>query len=1058
MLAVLLLATTWAASAQNIVYVNYEKQEDKASLQAAIEASGVALADITRIKVTGGMFFPSDWEYLRTQKDQLSTLATFVITDKVDYVADSHDTQNGGYFSEALRMVRIAKIKRIGKNTFDRFKEKTNLTTVDLPDATSIAQWAFYECKALSSVSLPKATSVGPMAFYDCFSLSDLQLGATPPAVGDDAFENCPSPRYLQLVDADGKALTGDALTAAQAQYRAHAGWEASTNTWYGWSFPSIKVKLNGGNPITGGSLADAIAASGVALEDIESIEVVGGQFHAGDWAELEDKRLLRKFTVTDGADYVANFPDLDYNGFSTYFNGNILQISIAKVKKINENAFGSPSYLFSVSLPDATTIGGYAFQECYRLANVSLPKVTSIDSRAFLDCRWLTQLQLGATPPTVKDDAFENCPSPRYLLLVDADGKALTGDALTAAQAAYRSNGGWDASTNTWYGWSFPSIIKVKLNGGNPITGQSLADAIAASGVALKDITSIEMEGGQFLASDWEELRNKRDALSKLKRFIITDGADFVANSPQIYPNGYFGESLTEVSIAKIKWISEGTFDCSPLPTNLTSVSLPDATSIDRYAFYACTALTSVSLPKVTDIGSDAFNNCTALTSVSLPKATFIDQYAFDRCTALTSVSLPEATYIDYAAFDNCTALTSVSLPKATVIRWQTFNNCTALTSVSLPKATDIHWNAFRGCTALSSVNLPQVSKIGEEAFNECASLSLLQLGATPPTVMANAFNNCPSPRYLLLVDADGNAITGDALATAQGKYKAVNDGNTSDNLWCGWTLATPRIITLDAQNGQIAIEQGAPAGVNAHAVVPELASTVSFKLVPSSGYVAGTVVVFETGNEANKIEVTQSSGTYSFAMPAHGVTIRAQFRKRTYQVRATANPYSAGTVSPSSESYTMGSTVRLEATANEGYRFVRWTKGGAEVSTANPYTFECTGEAELVAVFEKEEAATGLLGIHREGLSVYPNPTSGELWLTVPEPVEGTAEVQVYTASGQLVVRVPAHGASAGSAPAVAGSAPAAMGHIRIDLSGHPAGVYIIRVGHAVAKVVRM
>ncbi|MBQ9470957.1 MAG: T9SS type A sorting domain-containing protein, partial [Bacteroidales bacterium] len=139
-----------------------------------------------------------------------------------------------------------------------------------------------------------------------------------------------------------------------------------------------------------------------------------------------------------------------------------------------------------------------------------------------------------------------------------------------------------------------------------------------------------------------------------------------------------------------------------------------------------------------------------------------------------------------------------------------------------------------------------------------------------------------------------------------------------------------------------------------------------------------------------------------------------------------------------------------RLTATGNEGYRFVRWTKGGAEVSTANPYTFECTGEAELVAVFEKVEA-TGLLGIHREGLSVYPNPTTGELWLTVPEPVEVTAEVKVYTASGQLVVRVPVQGTSTGSAPA-------ATGRIRIDLSSYPTGVYIIRVGNAVARVVRL
>ena len=90
----------------------------------------------------------------------------------------------------------------------------------------------------------------------------------------------------------------------------------------------------------------------------------------------------------------------------------------------------------------------------------------------------------------------------------------------------------------------------------------------------------------------------------------------------------------------------------------------------------------------------------------------------------------------------------------------------------------------------------------------------------------------------------------------------------------------------------------------------------------------------------------------------------------------------------------------------------------------------------------------ATGLRGLELAPLSVYPNPTSGELWVAVPESAEGTSELRVYGASGQLVLRVSMHGASASSA--------AAAGRIRIDLSGQPAGVYIVRVGSAAAKVV--
>ena len=55
----------------------------------------------------------------------------------------------------------------------------------------------------------------------------------------------------------------------------------------------------------------------------------------------------------------------------------------------------------------------------------------------------------------------------------------------------------------------------------------------------------------------------------------------------------------------------------------------------------------------------------------------------------------------------------------------------------------------------------------------------------------------------------------------------------------------------------------------------------------------------------------------------------------------------------------------------------------------------------------------------------------------VAMPESVEGTAaEVCVYTAGGQLLQRV------------------ASQGNVLLDLSGFLSGVYIIRVGNAVAR----
>ncbi|MFR9603264.1 MAG: leucine-rich repeat domain-containing protein [Rikenellaceae bacterium] len=60
----------------------------------------------------------------------------------------------------------------------------------------------------------------------------------------------------------------------------------------------------------------------------------------------------------------------------------------------------------------------------------------------------------------------------------------------------------------------------------------------------------------------------------------------------------------------------------------------------MEAYAFYGCT-ITSIELPEATTIGNSAFSYCSKLSSINLPKVTSIDMHAFEYCASLTEISL---------------------------------------------------------------------------------------------------------------------------------------------------------------------------------------------------------------------------------------------------------------------------------------------------------------------------------------------------------------------------------------------------------------------------------
>ena len=130
-------------------------------------------------------------------------------------------------------------------------------------------------------------------------------------------------------------------------------------------------------------------------------------------------------------------------------------------------------------------------------------------------------------------------------------------------------------------------------------------------------------------------------------------------------------------------------------------STAIPNSvTSIDSYAFYACTGLTTIEIPNsVTTIGDYAFS-ITGLTSVTIPNSvTSIGEYAFNYCD-LTSVTISNGVMIiGNNAFRECENLTSVTIPiSVTSIGNYAFRKCENLTSIyCYAPSAELGYEAFR-------------------------------------------------------------------------------------------------------------------------------------------------------------------------------------------------------------------------------------------------------------------------------------------------------------------------------------------------------------------------
>ena len=158
------------------------------------------------------------------------------------------------------------------------------------------------------------------------------------------------------------------------------------------------------------------------------------------------------------------------------------------------------------------------------------------------------------------------------------------------------------------------------------------------------------------------------------------------------------------------------------------------------------------------------------------------------------------------------------------------------------------------------------------------------------------------------------------------------------------------------DAMNNWLAVSvtinpnEGGTASINGEEIVVH-------KYVPN-GYELALAATPAEGYHFDKwVDGTNEITTAEYTKTISGgkgdvIALTANFAKNNYTISVSAGEGGSATASATTVEH--GDEVTLTAVANEGYRFVNWTKGTEIVSADANYTFTATADGEYVANFE--------------------------------------------------------------------------------------------------------